>query len=576
MTRLPIADRREVRQAAARLLRGERRALAVVLVLTALSALSGLVGPYLLGKIVGGVEAGSLTLSTVDQLALGVLGAAALHLVLVRYSALRAARLGERFLASLREEAVTRTLALPARVVDRLSTGDLLSRVTSDVGTVGQALRDSVPEVLAGAVHLVVVFVAVFWLDPVLGLVSLAGMPFVVWVVRWYLARARDAYLAESEAAGDVAEMSAAVGEGSRTIETYGLRARILAAADGTIARSYRARLRTLALRNVLFPVTTFVNTLPAALVLLVGGFFYAADGVRIEVVVTAVLWVWRLVEPMDRILFWVEFLQRGGASFARIEGIGAHAEPAPAVREPDSDRIEVSGVHYSYVDGHEVLHGVDLVVQQGERLAIVGVSGAGKSTLGRLIAGVDRPGEGSVLVGGVSVADLTAAGEQRIVLVTQEHHVFIGTVRDNLAMAAPDAPDDRLLEALRTVGAGWFEELPEGLETLLGAGGVELDPAQAQQLALARVEVADPHTLVLDEATSSLDPATARHAERAIAAVRERRTVIAIAHRLQTARDADRIAVVDSGRIVELGSHDDLVARDGTYATLWRSWHGA
>ncbi|RDI33052.1 ABC transporter ATP-binding protein [Lentzea flaviverrucosa] len=575
MTRLPIADRREVRQAAARLLRGERRALAGVLVLTALSALSGLVGPYLLGKIVGGVEAGSLTLSTVDQLALGVLGAAVLHLVLVRYSALRAARLGERFLASLREEAVTRTLALPARVVDRLSTGDLLTRVTSDVGTVGQALRDSVPEVLAGAVHLVVVFVAVFWLDPVLGLVSLAGMPFVVWVVRWYLARARDAYLAESEANGDVAEMSAAVGEGSRTIETYGLRARMVAAADETIARSYRARLRTLALRNVLFPVTTFVNMLPAALVLLVGGFFYAADGVRIEVVVTAVLWVWRLVEPMDRILFWVEFLQRGGASFARIEGIGAHVEPAPAVREPDGDRIEVSGVHYSYVDGHEVLHGVDLVVQPGERLAIVGVSGAGKSTLGRLIAGVDRPGEGSVLVGGVPVAGLTAAGQQRIVLVTQEHHVFIGTVRENLAMAAPDAPDGRLLEALRTVGAGWFEELSEGLDTLLGAGGLELDPAQAQQLALARVEVADPHTLVLDEATSSLDPATARHAERAIAAVRERRTVIAIAHRLQTARDADRIAVVDAGRVVELGSHDELVARDGTYATLWRSWHG-
>ncbi|MCX2949858.1 ABC transporter ATP-binding protein [Lentzea sp. NEAU-D7] len=576
MTGLPIADRREVRQAAARLLRGERRALAAVLVLTALSALSGLVGPYLLGKIVGGVEAGSLTPSTVDQLALGVLGAAVVHLVLVRYSALRAARLGERFLASLREEAVTRTLALPARVVDRLSTGDLMTRVTSDVGVVGQALRDSVPEVLAGATHLLVVFVAVFWLDPVLGLVSLVGMPFVVWVVRWYLARARDAYLAESEANGDVAEMSAAVGEGSRTIETYGLRARMLAAADGTVARSYRARLRTLALRNVLFPVTTFVNTLPAVLVLLVGGFFYAADGVRIEVVVTAVLWVWRLVEPMDRILFWVEFLQRGGASFARIEGIGAHAEPAPAVREPEGDRIEVSGVHYSYVDGHEVLHGVDLVVQPGERLAIVGVSGAGKSTLGRLIAGVDRPGEGSVLVGGVPVADLAAAGEQRIVLVTQEHHVFIGTVRENLAMAAPDAPDDRLLEALRTVGATWFEELPEGLDTLLGAGGLELDPAQAQQLALARVEVADPHTLVLDEATSSLDPATARHAERAIAAVRERRTVIAIAHRLQTARDADRIAVVDAGRVVELGSHDDLVARDGTYATLWRSWHGA
>lgn len=575
MTRLPIADRREVRRAAVRLLRVERTALAVVLVLTVLTALSALVGPYLLGKIVGGVERQDLDLSTVDLIALGVLGAAVVHLLLVRYSSLLAARLGERLLASLREEAVTRSLALPARVVDRLSTGDLLTRVTSDVGTVGLALRDSVPEVLTGVVHIVVVFVAMFLLDPVLGLVALVGSPFIVWVLRWYLARARDAYLTESEANGDVAEISAAVGEGSRTIETYGLRDRMVATADNTIARSYRARLRTLRLRNVLFPVTSFVNTIPTALVLLAGGLFYAADGVGIEVVVTGALWVWRIVEPMDRILFWVEFLQRGGASFARVEGIAANVEPAPAVGEPDGDRIEVRGARYSYVDGHEVLHGVDLVVQQGERLAIVGVSGAGKSTLGRLIAGVDRPAEGTVLVGGVPVADLAAAGEQRIVLVTQEHHVFIGTLRENLAMAAPDAPDERLLEALRTVDARWFDELPEGLDTTLGAGGVELDPAQAQQLALARVEVADPHTLVLDEATSSLDPATARHAERAIAAVREKRTVIAIAHRLQTARDADRIAVVDAGRVVELGSHDDLVALDGTYAALWRSWHG-
>ncbi|MFD5828379.1 ABC transporter ATP-binding protein [Lentzea sp. NPDC060358] len=575
MTPLPIADRREVRRAAMRLLRGERRALVAVLVLSSLAAVSGLAGPYLVGKIVGGVEAGTLTVSTVDLFALGVLGSAVVHLLLVRYSGVQTIRLGERFLASLREEAVTRSLALPARVVDRLSTGDLLTRVTSDIGIVGQALRDSVPQVFTGVVDLLVVLAATFWLDPVLGLAALVGMPFVAWVLHWYLERARDAYLAESRANGDVAEITAAVGEGSRTIRTYGLRDRLVGRARASIARTYETRMRTLLLRNVLFPVINFVSMLPTALVLLAGGLVYATDGVSIEVVVTGSLYVWRLIEPLERIMMWVEFLQRGSASFARVEGIGADLEPAPAVREPRDDRIEVRGVRYSYVNGHEVLHGVDLVVRPGERLAVVGVSGAGKSTLGRLIAGVDRPAEGSVCVGGVPVADLAAAGEQRIVLVTQEHHVFIGTLRENLALAAPDAPDDRLAEALRTVDARWFDDLPDGLDTLLGAGGLELDPAQAQQLALARVEVADPHTLVLDEATSSLDPATARHAERAIAAVRGSRTVIAIAHRLQTARDADRIAVVDAGRIVELGSHDDLVARDGTYATLWRSWHG-
>lgn len=576
MNQLPIADRREVRRAAVRLLRGERRALAVVLGLTLVTALTGLVGPYLLGSIVDGVDKGRLSLSTVDLLALGVLGAAVVHLVLTRLSVLRTARLGERMLATLREEAVARSLALPARVVDRLSTGDLLTRVSSDVGTVGLSLQGAAPELLGAAVQLVVVYVAMFLLHPLLGVAGLVGLPAVVLVTRWYLARARAAYLAESEANGDVAELTAAVGEGSRTIETYGLRDRMVAAADEAVGTAYRARMRTLWLRNVLFPVASFANTLPTALVLLVGGFVYMSGGVSLQVVVTGSLYVWQLVEPMDRILMWVESLQRGGASFARVEGIGAQVEAAPEVDEPGDDRIEMRGVRYSYVDGHEVLHGVDLVVQPGERLAVVGVSGAGKSTLGRLIAGVDRPAEGSVLVGGVPVAELVGAGDQRIVLVTQEHHVFIGTLRENLAMAAPNAPDERLKSALRTVDAHWFDELPEGLDTALGAGGLELDPAQAQQLALARVEVADPHTLVLDEATSSLDPATARHAERAIAAVRERRTVIAIAHRLQTARDADRIAVVDAGRVVELGSHDDLVARGGTYAALWRSWHGS
>ncbi|WP_053738661.1 ABC transporter ATP-binding protein [Nocardia sp. NRRL S-836] len=575
MTRLPVADRQEVRRAALRLMRGERGALVAVSLLTLATALAGLVGPYLLGKIVGGIQRGGLTLSTVDWMAAGVLGTAVVHLVLVRYSSLLATRLGERVLASSREEAVARSLALPARVVDRLGVGDLLTRVTSDVGTVGVTLRDGAPEVFTGVVHLAVVFVAVLLLDPVLGLAALTGMPVVAWVLRWYLRRARTAYLAESEAGADVAELTAAVGEGSRTIETYGLRARVVAASDGAIAVSHATRMRTLLLRSVLFPVVEFVNVLPTALVLLVGGLSHLSGWVGIDVVVTGSLLVWRLVDPMDRILFWAENLQRGAASFARVEGIGAQVEPARETGVPDGDLIELRGVRYSYVDGHEVLHGVDLVVQPGERLAVVGVSGAGKSTLGRLIAGVDRPREGSVLVGGVPVADLVAAGDQRVVLVTQEHHVFIGTLRENLAMAAPGAPDERLAEALRTVGARWVEALPDGLDTVLGAGGVTLGPAQAQQLALARVEVADPHTLVLDEATSSLDPATTRHAERAIAAVRESRTVIAIAHRLQTARDADRIAVVDAGRVVELGTHDELVALDGTYSALWRSWHG-
>ena len=222
------------------------------------------------------------------------------------------------------------------------------------------------------------------------------------------------------------------------------------------------------------------------------------------------------------------------------------------------------------------MLHGVDLDLRTGERLAIVGPSGSGKSTLGRLLSGINGPRTGSVTVGGVELVDLPLETlRTEVALVTQEHHVFKGSVRDNIILAREDSSDDAVWDALRAVGCRRLgRALPDRAWTPRSARATpQLTPAQAQQIALARLIIADPHTLVLDEATSLIDPRTARTLEGSMNALLEGRTVVAIAHRLHTAHDADRIAVVIDGRIVELGSHHELVAQGGEYAALWRAW---
>jgi ABC-type multidrug transport system fused ATPase/permease subunit len=287
-------------------------------------------------------------------------------------------------------------------------------------------------------------------------------------------------------------------------------------------------------------------------------------------------LYVVQLVEPLDELLSWLDEVQVGASSLARIIGVAKvppDREASGAV--PADEQIEARDASYAYREGHDVLHGVSLALAPGERLAVVGPSGAGKSTLGRLLAGIHPPRTGSVTVGGVPLVDLPLE-ELRgsVALVTQEHHVFVGTLADNLRLARPDASDAQLEAALDSVDAlAWATALPGGLATVVGAGGLALTAPQAQQVALARLVLSDPHTLVLDEATSLLDPRAARHLERTLSAVLEGRTVVAIAHRLHTAHDADRVAVVEDGQISELGSHDELLASGGAYAALWRSW---
>ncbi|MFI9845618.1 ABC transporter ATP-binding protein [Nonomuraea sp. NPDC051941] len=573
---LPVADRKQVRAYARRLTLRYPRQLTIALTLHGLAAVAGLAVPWQLGGLVEDVQYGVEVNVAVVAAAIG--GFLLLQGALMRFAVLASAKLGEKVLAELREEFVDRVLGLPLSTVERAGSGDLITRTSRDVDSLSRTVRNAVPETLIALVTFLITIGALLLVSPLLMLPMLIAGP-VIWVsTRWYLKRARDGYLRENAAYADMTEGLAETVEGARAVEALGLQARRRSRTDDDISRSFAAERYTLGLRTVWFPAVELGYVIPVVATLLVGGLFYTNGWVALSQVATATLYAQQLIDPLDRFLMWIDELQVGGASMARLLGVAnVPDDRAAGSTRPSGELLEASDVRYAYREGRDVLHGVSLTVRPGERLAMVGPSGAGKSTLGRLLAGIHGPRTGSVSVGRVPLVDLPL-DELRghVALVTQEHHVFKGSLRDNLLIARPDASDAAVRQALEAVDAlGWVLALPEGLETEVGSGGLAVSPAQAQQLALARLVLADPHTLVLDEATSLIDPRAARHLERSLAAVLDGRTVIAIAHRLYTAHDADRVAVVEDGRISELGSHDDLVAEGGSYAALWTSWHG-
>lgn len=573
--KLPIADGPELRRETANLLRRHRRGLGVILALHGLAAVAALAGPYVLGRIVDAVAAGT-TPGFVDRAAVLLIVAVAAQTVLIRFAQRASRVLGETVFAELREEFVDTVTKLPLSTVERAGTGDLVGRTTNDIDRVQHSVRFGVPRILVTSATVVLTMVAAFVVDWRVAPAMLVGLPLLLVSTRWYLRRAAPAYLRESASYATLNGSITESVEGARTIDALGLGARRRARVDEDLRRAFEAEKATLRLRTVLFPGVDFSFVLPVAGVLAWGAFLIAQGHTSVGAVTTVAVFALQLSHPIGELIYWLDEIQVGATSLARILGVRAVAPDRTASGEvPVDERVVGRGVRYAYRAGHDVLHGVDLDLVPGERLAVVGPSGAGKSTLGRMLAGIHPPTGGRVSVGDVPLVDLPLEDLRgHVALVTQEHHVFVGTVAENLRLADQSASDADLRRALEAVDAWeWVSALAEGLETAVGSGGAALTPAQAQQIALARLVLLDPHTLVLDEATSLLDPRAARHLERSLSAVLAGRTVVAIAHRLHTAHDADRVAVVEDGRITELGPHDDLVAAAGDYAKLWHSW---
>ncbi|MGI4896391.1 MAG: ABC transporter ATP-binding protein [Janthinobacterium lividum] len=582
---LPVADREQVLRDVRRLLHQHRDPGLRMLVLHALAALAGLTGPWLLGRLVDDVVtaarrgAGLASVAgRIDTAVVILLTAVLAQALLARLARRRSLVLAESVFAQLREEFLARATALPLSVVEQAGTGDLVSRTTNDVDALSYTVRYGAPAILVAAITGVLTVVASFVSGPLVALAILAGVP-GLWIgTRWYLKRAPAGYAAERAQWGRISTTLGENVENVRTIEALGLAEHRIGLVDQAIGTTVRRERYTLGLRTVWFPTIEMSYLAPVVVALLWGGFLVRHEMSSIGQVTTVVLYLRQLVGPVNELLIWWDELQVGQASFARVIGLAAvEADRQERPDVPGCEHLAAHDVSFAYTEGRTVLHGVSLDLRPGERLAIVGPTGAGKSTLGRLLAGINAPTGGSVQVGGVEVTGLPLTElRSRIALVTQERHVFAASLRVNVALAAPAASDEEVEGALAAVDAlGWVQTLPDGLDTAVGENGLPLSAAQAQQVALARLVLADPHTLVLDEATSLLDPSAARHLERSLAAILVGRTTVAIAHRLHTAHDADRIAVVEGGRITELGTHHELVDAGGPYASLWRSWHG-
>ncbi|MEU1914878.1 ABC transporter ATP-binding protein [Streptomyces massasporeus] len=496
-----------------------------------------------------------------------------------------AARVSQDVLLDLRGRIFRHAQALSVDFHERYTSGRLISRSTTDVESLRELLDEGLQELVTVILSFVYISAMLLWLDLGLGGVAVASLVPLYALVRWYQRRAGRVYRARSTAIAAVIVKFVETMNGIRPVRAF----RREAANDADFGALNRRHERTngdalLEMARYVTGSRLVANTAVAAIVL--WGAYRVAEGtLALGVLAAAVLYLRRLYDPIDRLGMFLNSYQSAAASLEKIAGLLAQTpsvpEPAtprqlpPLASEQPGRAVVFDGVRFGYRTGGEVLPTFDLTLPAGQTVAVVGSTGAGKSTLAKLLARFYDPSGGRVLLDGVDLRDLAVPELRRgVVMVTQEAFLFSGTVADNIAIGRPDATREEIEQAAKEIGAHDFiTTLPDGYDTDVRKRGGRISAGQRQLVAFARALLADPAVLILDEATSSLDVPGERAVQRAMTTVLKGRTAVVIAHRLSTVEIADRVLVMEHGRIVEDGGPAELIEGTGRFADLHRAW---
>ncbi len=566
------------------LVRPHRRAIVFVVAIVLIQTGATMAAPWLIGIAIDHAlpQARDGSYGTLITITVALVGCALVSGWLRAVFVLRSGRIGQAILFDLRRRAFDHTQALSVSFHERFTSGRVISRLTSDVDTLSELLDSGLDGLITAVLNISAISILLLFLDLPLGLITLASFIPLWFLYRWFSAQAAVAFRRTRETIATLIVNFVETFNGIRAVQAFRREERNDTLFGG-LNRDYReANTRAFRLFGVFIPGATLVGSVITVTVLLVGGYRVADGGLALGVLTAFILYLRQFFDPMDDVAVFYNSLQSATAALEKIAGV---LSEAPAVPEPDSPvpierpiqgALDLDAVEFSYQPERPVLHELDLHIPSGQTVALVGATGAGKSTIAKLISRFYDPTSGTVHLDNVDLREISEADlREAVVMITQDGFLFSGSVADNISFGRPRASREDVIEAARSVGAHEFiRALPDGYDTDVRKRGGRLSAGQRQLVAFARAFLADPAVLILDEATSSLDVPTERAVQRALRTVLRNRTALIIAHRLSTVEIADRVLVLESGRVVEDGTPEALIASGtGEFAALHESW---